>query len=52
MQTNGAQGYIRPSKATNPANILFVLGKNGKLWLYIDYRPLNSVTANEGSHYH
>ncbi|TQV90158.1 pol protein [Cordyceps javanica] len=38
------KGYIRPSESPAGHPVLWVLKKNGKLRLYIDYRPLNKIT--------
>ena len=38
-----AKGWIRPSTSPAGAPILFIPKKDGKLWLYIDYKGLNKV---------
>ena len=40
-----AKGYIRQSKSSYGAPVLFVDKKNGKLRLCVDYRALNKVTV-------
>ena len=43
IDLNLERGYIRPSTLSAGYPILFVLKKNGKLRLYIDYRQLNDI---------
>ena len=38
LETNLKIGYIRPSKLSAGYPVLFVLKKDGKLRMYIDYR--------------
>ena len=44
LKVNLAKGFIRPSSSSAGYPILFVLKKNGKLRLYVDYRKLNEIT--------
>lgn len=44
LDENLAKGFIRPSKSSGGAPILFVKKKNGSLRLCVDYRGLNNVT--------
>ena len=43
LKVNLAKGFIRPSSSSAGYPILFVLKKNGKLRLYVDYRKLNEI---------
>ena len=43
LETNLKKGYIRPSESEFTSLVLFVLKKNGKLRLCVDYRHLNSA---------
>ena len=38
------KGWIRPSKSSARAPILFILKKDGSLRLYVNYRRLNELT--------
>jgi len=42
-----AKGHIRPSKSPAGYPILFVLKKNGKLRMCVDYRKLNDITIKD-----
>ena len=44
IETNLANGFIRPSKSPAGAPILFIRKKDGSLRLCIDYRGLNNLT--------
>ena len=44
IKKNLERGYIRPLTSSAGYPILFVLKKNGKLRLYVDYRQLNDIT--------
>ena len=44
IETNMANGFIRPSKLPVGASILFIRKKDGSLWLYVDYQGLNNLT--------
>jgi hypothetical protein len=44
IDENLAKGYIRASKSLARYPILFVLKKDGKLRIYVDYRKLNEMT--------
>ena len=43
LKINLEKGYIRPSESEFTLLVLFILKKNGKLRLYVDYRYLNSA---------
>ena len=43
LETNLEKGYIRPNESEFTSLVLFVLKKNGKLRLYVDYRHLNGA---------
>jgi hypothetical protein len=43
INKNLVKGYIRPSKSPAKFTVLFVLKKNGKLRIYVDYRKLNNI---------
>ena len=43
IDENLAKGYIRPLKSLVRFPILFVLKKNGKLRIYVDYQKLNNI---------
>jgi len=47
MQENLKLKQIRPSQLLAGYLILFVLKKNGKLRLYINYKQLNSITKKD-----
>ena len=42
IETNLANGFIRPSKSLAGAPILFIRKKDGSLWLCVDYWGLNN----------
>ena len=44
IETNLANGFIRPSKSPAGAPILFDRKSDGSLWLCVDYRGLNNLT--------
>ena len=44
IETNLANGFIRPSKSPAGAPILFDRKSDGSLRLYLDYRGLNNLT--------
>ena len=44
IETNLANGFIRPSKSPAGAPILFDRKSNGFFWLYVNYRDLNNLT--------
>jgi hypothetical protein len=44
IEKNLVKGYIRPSKLLARYLILFVLKKDGKLRIYVNYRKLNNIT--------
>jgi hypothetical protein len=43
IEKNLVKGYIRPSKLLTKYSILFVLKKDGKLRIYVDYKKLNDI---------
>jgi len=47
VQENLCKGYIRPLQLSAEYPVLFILKKNGKLRMYIDYRQLNSITRKD-----
>ena len=44
IETNLANGFIRPSKSPASAPILFDRKSDGSLWLCVDYQGLNNLT--------
>lgn len=44
IETNLANGFIRPSKSPSGAPILFVRKKDGSFWLCVNYQGLNNLT--------
>jgi hypothetical protein len=40
-------GYIRPTRPSHGAPILFVKKKSDKLWLRVDFRALNKITKKD-----
>jgi hypothetical protein len=44
IEKNLVKKYIRPSKLLAKYSMLFVLKKNGKLRIYVNYRKLNDIT--------
>jgi hypothetical protein len=44
INKNLKKGYIKESTSSTRALVLFVLKKDRKLWLVVDYRRLNNVT--------
>ena len=47
IDVNLAKGFIRELSLKVRALVLFILKKNGKLWLYINYRKLNTITKKD-----
>ena len=47
IQENLYKGYIRPLQSLAGYLVLFILKKNGKLRMCIDYRQLNSITRRD-----
>ena len=47
IQENLRKGYIRPLQLLAGYPVLFILKKNGKLRIYINYRQLNSITRKD-----
>jgi hypothetical protein len=47
INKNLKKGYIKESTFSTKALILFVLKKDRKLWLVIDYKGLNNVTIKD-----
>ena len=47
IQKNLYKGYIRPLQLLVGYLVLFILKKNRKLRIYIDYRQLNSITRKD-----
>ena len=47
IQKNLYKGYIRLLQLLVGYLVLFILKKNGKLRIYIDYRQLNSITKKD-----
>ena len=43
LEINLEKGYIRPSESEFALLVLFILKKNGKLRLCVDYRHLNGA---------
>ena len=44
IETNLANGFIRPSKSPAATPILFICKKDGSFWLYVNYRGLINLT--------
>ena len=44
IETNLANGFIRPSKSPADTPILFIRKKDGSFWLFVNYRDLNNLT--------
>ena len=44
IKNNLASNYIKPFKSSANISILFILKKDGSLYLYIDYSRLNNLT--------
>ena len=44
IKENLKKGYIQPLQLLVGYLVLFILKKNGKLRMYINYRQLNSIT--------
>ena len=47
IKENLRKGYIRPSQLLIGYLVLFILKKNGKLRMYINYRQLNSIIKKD-----
>jgi hypothetical protein len=47
INKNLKRGYIQESTLSAEALVLFVLKKDRKLWLVIDYKGLNNVTIKD-----
>jgi len=47
IQENLQKGYIRLLQLLAGYPVLFVLKKNGKLRIYIDYKQLNNITRKD-----
>ena len=47
IDVNLVKGFIRELSLKVRALVLFILKKNGKLRLYIDYRKLNTITKKD-----
>jgi hypothetical protein len=47
IDKNFEKGYIWESTSSARALVLFVLKKDRKLWLVVDYRGLNNVTIKD-----
>ena len=47
IQENLRKGYIRPLQLLVGYLVLFILKKNGKLRMYINYKQLNSITQKD-----
>ena len=47
IDVNLVKGFIRELSLKARALVLFILKKNGKLRLYIDYRKLNTITKKD-----
>ena len=47
VKENLRKGYIRLSQLLAGYLVLFILKKNGKLRMCIDYRQLNSITKKD-----
>ena len=47
IDVNLAKGFIQELSSKVRALVLFILKKNGKLRLYIDYRKLNTITKKD-----
>ena len=47
IKENLRKGYIQPSQLLAGYLVLFILKKNGKLKMYINYRQLNSITKKD-----
>ena len=43
IETNLANGFIKPSKSLAGAPIFFDKKPNGSFWLYVDYHELNNL---------
>ena len=47
IKENLRKGYIQPSQLLAGYLVLFILKKNRKLRMYINYRQLNSITKKD-----
>jgi hypothetical protein len=47
INKNLKKGYIKESTLSAKALVLFVLKKDRKLWLVVDYKGLNNVTIKD-----
>ena len=47
IDINLVKGFIRELSLKAKALVLFILKKNGKLRLYVDYRKLNTITKKD-----
>ena len=47
VKENLRKGYIQPLQLLVGYLVLFILKKNGKLKIYINYRQLNSITKKD-----
>jgi hypothetical protein len=47
INKNLKRGYIQESTLSARALVLFVLKKDRKLWLVVDYKGLNNVTIKD-----
>jgi hypothetical protein len=47
INKNLKRGYIQKSTLSAKVLVLFVLKKDRKLWLVVDYRGLNNVTIKD-----
>lgn len=44
IETNLANGFIKPFKSSVDALIPFIYNKDNSFWLYIDYQDFNNLT--------